>query len=557
MSFVILQPCCNDASCVDACPVDCIHPTPAEAPFMRTEMLHIDPQTCIDCGACVDACPVDAIKSEDELDDQEEVYKSLNADYFGLHPLLPGELDPVKPIWRKADFSGMRVAVVGSGPAACYAALELTATKGASVTMFERLLTPYGLVRFGVAPDHPGTKAVTDTFKALARRSTFDLNLGVEIGTHITHDELAERHHAVVYAVGASSDRKLGIPGEDLPGSHTATEFVAWYNGHPDYADRTFDLSSERVVVVGNGNVALDVARILLSDPDDLDRTDIADHALEALRESKVREVVVLGRRGVAQAGYTNPEMLALRHLPGVDLVIDSDEVAIDELTRTILDAADTEASVRAKVAFAQEVAAETPGGQPKRLVLRYLTSPTEIAGTERVESLNVTRNRLEQQSDGAVTAVSSGSTETIETGLVLRAVGYHGVAMPGLPFDPARGVIPNDGGRVIDPDTGSPIPGVYVTGWIKRGPSGVIGTNKKCATDTVDLLLQDYLANVLPAPAHDAGSITALVAERQPDVVDFAGWTTIDKAEKAAGRARRRPRVKFTSPESILAELA
>lgn len=557
MTFVILQPCCNDASCVDVCPVDCIHPTPEEAPFMRTEMLHIDPQTCIDCGACVDACPVDAIKSEDDLEEEDEPYQALNAEYFDLHPLTPGELDPVKPIWRKADFSGLRVAIVGSGPAAFYAALEIIATKGASVTMFDRLLTPYGLVRFGVAPDHPGTKAVTDVFKTLSRRNTFSLNLGVEIGKHITHDELLERHHAVVYAVGASSDRKLGIAGEDLVGSHTATEFVAWYNGHPDYVDRTFDLSSERVVVIGNGNVALDVARILLTDPDELDRTDIADHAVDALRDSKVREVVVLGRRGVAQAGYTNPEMLALRHLPDVDLIIDGDDVATDELTQSILDADETEASVRSKVAFAQEVAAGSPEGHRKRLILRYLASPTEIVGSERVESLNITRNRLEQESDGAVMAVPTDTTESIETGLVLRAVGYHGVAVPDLPFDAARGVIPNVGGRVVDPDSRNAIPGVYVTGWIKRGPSGVIGTNKKCATDTVDLLLQDYLAGALPVPDQAADSIGALVTERQPEVVDFAGWTTIDKAEKAAGKVRKRPRVKFVSTESILAALS
>ncbi|MDV7352708.1 FAD-dependent oxidoreductase [Rhodococcus oxybenzonivorans] len=557
MTFVILQPCCNDATCIDVCPVDCIHPTPAEAPFMRTEMLHIDPQTCIDCGACAEACPVEAIKSEDDLEFEDEPYRALNAEYFDRHPLVAGALDPVTPLWRKADYSGMRVAIVGSGPAAFYAALDLVAMKGASVEMFDRLFTPYGLVRFGVAPDHPGTKAVTDIFKTLAKRKTFKLNLGVEIGTHITHEELLERHHAVIYAVGASSDRKLGVPGEDLLGSHTATEFVAWYNGHPDYANRSFDLSGERAVVVGNGNVALDVARILLTDPDELERTDIADHALAALRDSNVREVVVLGRRGPAQAGYTNPEMLALRHLPDVDLIIDSGEVATDELTQAILDADDTEPSVKSKVTFAQEVAAEGPSGRPKRLILRYLSSPTDIVGTDRVESVRLTRNRLEQESDGAVVAVPTDVTETIDTGLVLRAVGYHGVAVPDLPFDIARGVIPNAGGRVVDPESRTAIPGVYAAGWIKRGPSGVIGTNKKCAMDTVDLLLQDYLAGALPTPSHDADSIAALVTERQPNVIDFAGWTAIDSAERAAGKARERPRVKFVDEQSIMAALS
>lgn len=553
MSFVILQPCCNDASCIDVCPVDCIHPTPAEASFMRTEMLHIDPQTCIDCGACAEACPVDAIKAEEDLEEADQPYLALNAEYFDRHPVAAGALDPVKPVWRKADYSGLRVAVVGSGPAACYAALEIVAHNGARVEMFDRLISPYGLVRFGVAPDHPGTKEVTNVFKTLARKKNFHLNLGVEVGSHITHSELLEHHHAVVYAVGASADRQLGVAGEDLPGSHAATEFVAWYNGHPDYADRTFDLSAERAVVIGNGNVALDVARILLTDSADLERTDIADHALEVLRNSNVREVVVLGRRGVAQAGYTNPEMLALRNLPGVDVIIDESEVGVDEVTQALLDAEDTEPAVRSKVRFAQEVAATPARGLPKRLVLRYLTSPTEIAGTDHVEAVVVSRNRLEQGSDGIVRAVATGATETIETGLVLRAVGYRGVAVPDLPFDDSRGVIPNAGGRVLDPDSGAPIPGVYVAGWIKRGPSGVIGTNKKCATDTVDLLLQDYLAGSLPEPGDDAESLAGLVAERQPDVVDFAGWTAIDKAERAAGKERGRPRVKFIDATSML----
>ncbi|MCT1351953.1 MULTISPECIES: FAD-dependent oxidoreductase [Gordonia] len=554
MAFVILQACCNDASCVDVCPVNCIHPTPDEPDFMRTEMLHIDPQTCIDCGACVEACPVDAIKAEDELDDPELPFIELNADYFEQHPLQSGQLDVPKPLWRKADFSDMRVAIVGSGPAAFYAAAELISLKGVQVDMFERLLTPYGLVRSGVAPDHPGTKAVTDIFRTLERRKNFRLHLGVEIGVDLTHEELLAHNHAVIYAVGASSDRRLGIPGEDLPGSHTATEFVGWYNGHPDYADRTYDLSGERAVIVGNGNVALDVARILLTDPDDLDRTDIADHALEVLRTSNIREVVVLGRRGVAQAGYTNPEMMALRHLPGVDLVIDPDDVEIDPVTQGILDAADTESSVKAKISLARRVAADGDTGAAKRLVLRYLSSPTEISGTDHVESISITRNELQLTESGGVVAVPTDVTDAIETTLVLRAVGYRGVPVPGVPFDDARGVISNVEGRVVTLHGGEPVQGVYATGWVKRGPSGVIGTNKKCAADTVDLLLQDYVAEALADPPQDADSFAELLAERAPEVVDFAGWTLIDKAEKAAGKPRKRPRVKFVDVDSMRA---
>jgi len=520
---------------------------------MQTEMLHIDPKTCIDCGACVEACPVDAIRSEWDLTVDDQPYLDLNSEYFELHPLGSAPLKPVKRLWRKADYSGLRVAIVGSGPAAFYAALEIQQMKGAQVDMFERLLTPYGLVRFGVAPDHPGTKSVIDSFRSLARKTNFNLHLGVEIGTDATHEELLAHHHAVIYAVGASSDRRLCIEGEDLTGSHTATEFVAWYNGHPDYADRTYDLSSERVVIVGSGNVALDVARILLTDPEELDRTDIADHALDVLRTSKVQEIVVLCRRGVAQAAYTNPEMLALRDRLDIDLIIDSTEVATDELTESILGAGDTESSVRSKVAFAQEVASETVAGQRKRLVIRFLVSPTEICGTERVESVRVTRNRLERKKDGSVTPVPTEMTESIETGLVLRAIGYRGVPMPGVPFDDDRGVIPNVAGRVVDPEIGETIPGIYATGWIKRGPSGVIGTNRKCATDTVDLLLQDYLAGKLPTPQHDSNSLTALISARQPETVDFAGWARIDKAETAAGRLRNRPRVKFVDTKSIM----
>ncbi|PYE17061.1 ferredoxin--NADP+ reductase [Williamsia limnetica] len=554
MAFVILQACCNDASCVDVCPVNCIHPTPDEPDFMRTEMLHIDPQTCIDCGACVEACPVEAIKAEDELDDPELPFIELNADYFEQHPMQTGQLDVPKPLWRKADFSEMRVAIVGSGPAAFYAASELIALKGVQVDMFERLLTPYGLVRSGVAPDHPGTKAVTDIFRTLERRKNFRLHLGVQIGVDLTHEELLAHNHAVIYAVGASSDRRLGINGEDLPGSHTATEFVGWYNGHPDYAERTYDLSGERAVIVGNGNVALDVARILLTDPDDLDRTDIADHALEVLRTSNIREVVVLGRRGVAQAGYTNPEMMALRHLPGVDLVIDPDDAQIDPVTQGILDSPETESSVKAKVSLARKVADEGGRGATKRLVLRYLTSPTEISGTDRVESVDVTRNALELTDSGAVVAVPTDTTETIETTLILRAVGYRGVPVPGVPFDDARGVISNNEGRVVTLVDEEPIQGVYATGWVKRGPSGVIGTNKKCAADTVDLLLQDYVAGALADPPQDAESFADLVSERAPEVVDFAGWSLIDKAEKAAGKPRKRPRVKFVDVDSMMA---
>jgi ferredoxin/flavodoxin---NADP+ reductase len=295
----------------------------------------------------------------------------------------------------------------------------------------------------------------------------------------------------VVYAVGAMSDRCLGIPGEDLAGSCAAVDFVAWYNGHPDYADREFDLSRERAVIVGNGNVALDVARILVSDVDSLEETGIADHALEMSRDSNIREVVVLGRRGPAQAAYTNPEFLALRSLPGVDIVIDPDEAELDSHSRALIESGEVEPSVRIKAQLAQDIAKTPVKDAPKRIVFRYFASPVEILGEDPLTGLRVVRNELTEGDDGIVRATPSDQTETIDTTLVLRSIGYLGTAVQGVPpFDTDRGTVPHDGGRVVEPETGEAVTSVYVTGWIKRGPSGQIGTNKKCAADTVAALL-------------------------------------------------------------------
>lgn len=478
MAYVITQTCCNDASCVAVCPVNCIHPTPEEREFAQAEMLHIDPQTCIDCGACADACPVEAIFPEDRLTEAQARFKDINAEYYTAHP-MPGNWNPLTP--TPAPPRGqetLRVAVVGAGPAACYAAQELLERSNVEVEMFDRLPTPWGLVRSGVAPDHPGTKAVTESFEWSFRRDAFALHLDVEVGRDIDHDELLAHHHAVVYATGASADRSLGIPGEDLPGSHAATEFVAWYNGHPDYADRVFDLSGERAVLVGNGNVALDVARILTMDVDELARTDIADHALEALRRSNIREVVLLGRRGPAQAAYSNPEFLALGDLNGVDVVVDESELDPDPASAELA-AADPAVAMRMRLA--REYARREPRPGNKRIVFRYLVSPTGIEGTDRVTGLRAVRNELIPD-DGVLVARPTEQTLHLDAQLVLRSIGYRGVPLPGMPFDERRAIVPNEDGRV----TGAG-PGVYVTGWIKRGPSGVIGTNKACAKETAD----------------------------------------------------------------------
>jgi ferredoxin/flavodoxin---NADP+ reductase len=553
MAYVVTQACCNDASCVSACPVDCIHPTPDEAPFMRTEMLYIDPDTCIDCSQCVYACPVDAIRPDYELDDATMPFLEINAAYYQKYPIELGA--PRRTARRDFAYSALRVAIVGSGPAANYAALALLDLPGVEVNMFERLLTPYGLIRFGVAPDHPGTKAVIDVFQSLGSEPGFRLHLGVEVGKHVSHEELLAHHHAVIYAVGAPGDRRLGIPGEDLPGSHAATEFVAWYNGHPDFVDRQFDLSGERAVIVGNGNVALDVARILVTDPGELEKTDMADHAIAALKKSNIREVVVLGRRGPAQAAYTNPEFLALINLADVEVVIDPADAVLDEHSIRLIESGAAEPSVRIKAELAARVAGTPATGAAKRIVFRYLNSPVEVVGDEhRATGLRIVRNVPSAGPGGSVLATPGDQTELIEAGLVLRSIGYRGNSTADVPFDETRGVIPNDEGRVVDPSTGVTVPGVYTAGWIKRGPSGVIGTNKKCAADTVARLLEDFDNGKLTAPDVGAEELERLVVERNPDVIDFAGWTRIDQAEVASGDAGGRTRVKFVDVESMLA---
>ncbi|MDH6677080.1 ferredoxin--NADP+ reductase [Rhodococcus sp. LBL1] len=553
MAYVITQACCNDASCVDVCPVNCIHPTPDEPEFATTEMLYIDPQTCIDCGACVDECPVDAIFGDNELSEAHAVYSEINAAYFEKHPIGPDWPELAEPRSLSADLGTLRVAIVGSGPAACYAAIELTSRPRVEVDMFDRLPTPYGLVRAGVAPDHPGTKGVADVFRSALSKRSVQCHFNVEVGQHVSHDELLQHHHAVIYAVGAASDRHLGVPGEDLPGSHAATEFVAWYNGHPDYADHTFDLSGERAVIVGNGNVALDVARILVTDPDELAKTDIAQHAVDALRSSNIREVVIVGRRGPAQAAYTNPELIALGQMADVDIVVDPDEAILDSASRAWIDGPDSEPSEKLKVRQVEEFAKRTATDGRKRIVLRYLASPEEILGGERVEGIRLVRNELVADESGKLSAHATDRTETLETGLVLRSIGYKGVPVADLPFDDRRGVIPNENGRVIDPESGSPIHGVYVAGWIKRGPTGVIGTNKHCSAATVDLLLSDFASGLLTQPGHDGEHLAQLIGERQPESIDFQGWQRIDKKERVLGAEDGRLRTKIVDLAAML----
>jgi len=449
----------------------------------------------------------------------------------------------------------LRVAIVGSGPAGFYAAGQLLTAKElhSEVEMFDRLATPWGLVRAGVAPDHPNIKAVTRVYEKTAKREGFRFHGNVEVGTDVSHEELMAHHHAVIYATGSPTDRRLNIPGEDLPGSHAATEFVAWYNGHPDYCDLEFDLSPKRAVVIGNGNVALDVARMLALTPEELATTDTADHALEALAESGVEEIVVLGRRGPLQAAYTNPELKELGEMQAADVIVDPDEAKLDGISQAQFDSGEIDKTRRVNVETVQEYAAREPHGHPRRIVLRFLVSPVEILGNERVEGVRVVHNKLEKTDDGRLVARPTDQTEDIECGLVMRSVGYRGEPFGGLPFDEKSNTINNENGRIIATETGEPLAGGYTAGWIKRGPSGVIGTNKKDAQETVNLLLEDMAAGKLPEPTAEVDALIEELHERHPDVVDYAGWELIDEHERAAGEPHGRPRVKLTRTEELL----
>jgi ferredoxin--NADP+ reductase len=450
----------------------------------------------------------------------------------------------------------LRVAIVGSGPSGLYAAgaLQRSTDVAAQVDVFDRLPTPWGLVRAGVAPDHPNIKAVTRMYEKTAAHPEFRFFGNVEIGRDVTVEELCDRYHAVIYAFGAASDRKLGIPGEDLPGSWAATEFVAWYNGHPDYRDLEFDLTGTTAVVVGNGNVAADVARMLALTHEELAVTDVADHALEELRASAVTEIIVLGRRGPAQAAFTNPEVLELGELQDADVIVDPRDVELDEHSRAWLESDASSVTSRRNVEIFTEYAQRTPEGKRKRVVLRFLTSPVEILGDGKVEAVVVERNELVQASDGSLKAKPTGQRETIPASLVFRSVGYRGVALPGVPFDEARGTIPNAAGRVLDAPGGEQVPGQYVVGWIKRGPSGIIGTNKRDAQETVKAILEDAATGkVLSCTQPERASIEALLAERCGDHVTYAHWQTIDQAERAAGEPQGRPRVKLCTVAELL----
>lgn len=455
------------------------------------------------------------------------------------------------------DQHPLRVAIIGSGPSAFYAAeqLQKQPDRVIEIDMFERLPTPFGLVRGGVAPDHPKIKSVTRVYDRIAAHPRFRFYGNVTFGTDITRDDLIDHYHAIIYAVGAQTDRAMGIPGEDLSGSHAATEFVGWYNGHPDYRDLEFDLTQERAAVIGNGNVAMDVARILARTYDELVTTDIADYALGALRHSRVREIVMLGRRGPAQAKFTNAELKELEQLAGADVVVTPAEIELDSLSREYIlsgDDRNAERNYQTLKQFAQNPTNDHSG----KVILRFLVSPVEILGTDRVEGIRLVHNELYRRDDGSLRPRATEKTETIPVGLVFRSIGYHGVPLPGVPFDDWTGTIPNHLGRVLD-ESGQQMAGEYAVGWIKRGPTGIIGTNKPDAQETTQVLLDDAGANNLLVPAKpDRAALETLLRERSIRFVTYEDWITLDRLEQERGEAIGRPRLKFSRVADMLAAL-
>jgi ferredoxin--NADP+ reductase len=454
----------------------------------------------------------------------------------------------------------LRVAIVGAGPTGFYTTDQLFRQPGlvVDVDLYDRVPTPYGLVRAGVAPDHQKIKAVTAAFDKVAAHPRFRFFGGVELGRHLSVDDLRAHYHMIVYTTGAQTDRRMGIPGEDLQRSHAATEFVAWYNGHPDYRDLTFDLSQERAAVIGVGNVAADVARILARTPKELAATDIADYALEALSASRIREVHVLGRRGPAQAAFTNPEVRELGELAGADVSAIPDEVEPDELTRQALERA-PDRGTQKKVEILKEFARRTPTGKPKRLVMRFLVSPVELLddGRGAVGRMRLVKNRLYATATGTLQPKATGEFEELPVGLVFRSVGYRGVPLPGVPFNDDWGVILNEKGRVLDSQTKQPLVGQYTAGWIKRGPTGVIGTNKPDAAETVTGMLEDLARDIHLRPSDATPeAVERMVRERQPQYVSYQDWLRLDDIETRRGKETGRPRVKFTRVKDMLAAL-
>ena len=451
----------------------------------------------------------------------------------------------------------LRVAIIGSGPSGFYAAEHLLSQDdlNVQVDMFDRLPTPFGLVRGGVAPDHQKIKSVTRVFDRVAAHPEFRFRGNVELGRHIEQQDVLEYFHAVIYAVGASSDRRMGIPHEYLPGSHSGSEFVGWYNANPGMRSLTYNLTGPRAVVVGNGNVAMDISRMLVLPHEDLVLTDMGRHAVRALQAGGIREVVMLGRRGPAQAAFTPKELREVTERDDIDVIVDPADMVLDENSRKLVELA-PDRNRDQNLELLGELAERGDRGRDRRIILRFLASPVAIVGTEHVEGIEVARNELYRSDRGALRARMTAEREIIPTGLVFRAIGYQGEPLAGVPFDPMSATIPNDRGRVVDPLDGQPRPGQYAAGWIKRGPSGIIGTNKPDAQETVDSLLEDLRAGHLERAVPARPVLARLLRERQGDLITYADWQYLDEVEKRMGADAGAPRIKFGRVENMLRSL-
>jgi ferredoxin--NADP+ reductase len=443
-----------------------------------------------------------------------------------------------------------RVAIVGSGPSGFYAAEALFAAQAeVDVDVFDKLPAPFGLVRYGVAPDHGKIKNVIKVYEKTAANPRFAFLGNVDVGNDVSVEELKRHYDAIIFTSGAQTDRHLGIPGEDLPGSHPATEFVAWYNGHPEYTDREFDLSHEAAVVIGVGNVAVDVARILAKSVDELAHTDIARHALDVLAQSNIRDVHLIGRRGPAQAKFTAQELKELGDLAICDLVMDESALELNPESRAELDDPKNKGAVKI-YNLLRDFARRSAGQKTRRLYLHFLESPIELVGDGRLERVVLEQNTLTGQ-PGKQRSRGTGVTKDLDCGILFRSVGYRGVPIPGVPFRDDWGIIPNEGGRVTQ--DGSTVPGIYAAGWIKRGPSGIIGTNKPCSIETVKNFLAD-LSTLTPCPDRDRGAVRRLLADKSVTVVDYDAWRKIDAAEIERGKPEGKPREKFVTLDEMLA---
>jgi ferredoxin/flavodoxin---NADP+ reductase len=491
VTHVIRSHCFADTRCVAACPVDSIHPAPGEPGFGQTGMLYIDPSTCIDCGACADVCPVDAISADHDLPVAELPFLDLGREFAARQPQLVGppkrrtQIEVPVVTTSFLTRSHVRIAVVGSGASGLYTAEYLLADKRANVELhlIERLDRIGGLARYGVAPDHGATRGVVRHFESILKDPRIVLRLGTEVGQNgVRHEELCREYDAVVYAVGASQDRELTIPGSGLPGLWGAAHVARWYNGHPSTATESVELCDAHAVVIGNGNVGLDVARMLLSSPETVSSLEVPPEVGTSLSKSKIRHVTVVGRSGPERASFSYKELLGLTSHGDFSVQVDQNELPQEESGKKY----DFEVQKKLNLLRRHSLVADDPG-RARRLELRFGWSPRRLVGATRVEGIFFERT----SNDHAPRTLELGAS------LVVSAIGMTGTMLEGVPFDRKTGRLPVRKGRVIDPESATPVPKTYATGWIASGASGTIGRNRKGAYEVAESLIEDIAAGV------------------------------------------------------------